>query len=138
MYKGYRMIPLYLRLSLYQLFTAPSSHGTMVCMFTLLSSLLLVSTTLATPSSLAEALLARGHEDRQSRSVNRVASRGPSVWAKKVARNWAGASIVDKTGVRIIPMVHQHVRPLFFLSTAHFHLYQRYHHCPTGTLEGPS
>ena len=81
-------------------------HGsiipTMVSEFTLLS-LLLATVALAVPSSLVEAPIARGHEDRQSRPIGRVASRDVPV--HRYNEVMAGALLHMKTkAVRIIPM----------------------------------
>ena len=110
------MVPLYLRLSLYRLFTAPSSRGTMVSMFTLLSNLLLVSAVLAVPSSLTEASFARGHEYPQSPPINHVASRADAASDAWYNSSWAGA-VLAGNNVCIIPMVHDHVRSHFFANS---------------------
>ena len=73
---------------------------TMVSKFTLLG-LLLATVALAVPSSLVEAPIARGHEDRQSQPISHVASRDPNPRIHHTVR--AGA-ILKKNTVRIIPM----------------------------------
>lgn len=70
----------------------------MVSEFTLLS-LLLATVALAVPSSLVKAPITRGHEDRQSRPIGRVAS-----GADAANGSWAGA--FAHMNVCIIPRVH--------------------------------
>ena len=77
----------------------------MVSKFTLLG-LLLATVALAVPSSLVEAPIARGHEDRQSQPITHVAShaRSDAASINHMYNNvWAGA-FMSRTIVRIIPM----------------------------------
>ena len=91
----------------------------MVSKSTLLSSLLLASAALAVPSSLVEAPIARGREDHQPRHIDFVASRADAAADVKQKQthmpnqNWAGAA-ARASDVRIIRMVHDHVRSNFF------------------------
>ena len=89
----------------------------MVSKFTLLSSILLASLALALPSSLVEASVARGHEERRSRHINHVASRGDAASDLLYApeKHWAG---LFAHGVRTIPMIHNHVPSHYFADSA--------------------
>ena len=86
--------------------------------FILLSSLLLASAALASPSFLVEAPLARGRdsEDRQSPPINHVASRADNEPEVIRYQNQTAGVVVSKNGpgVNMVPMVHDHVRSHFF------------------------
>lgn len=91
--------------------------------FTLLAILLLVSATLAVPASLVEAPPARRSEDHQSPPINRVASRADA--STSTSNLWydsyvAGTSFSGTISVRIIPMVHDHVRSHSFFANRGF------------------
>lgn len=97
----------------------------MLSKFTLLGILLLATAALAVPSSPVEAPVARGHEDRQSHPTNLIASRAELasnvntvVPEQCVSVDWAGACVNIDT-VRIILMVHNHIRSQFFFADSH-------------------
>lgn len=84
----------------------------MISKFALLSNILLATAALAAPSSLVEDPLAHRSEDRQSLAIKGVMPRADNEISEGLD-DWAG-TIWSPNSVRVIPMVHDHVRSHLF------------------------
>ena len=102
----------------------------MVLKFAFLSSLLLASVALASPTSRLAARLARRRENRQSQPLNRVdaSSGGNSNIVPASSPNWAGC-VLNEPAVRGVSFAYD--RPQSHPSpTGNFHEYLWYLHGP--------